>query len=185
VKYERSAAWYVVDSLRGKIRLSFLLDGLDDFRSAVAANVPRDRWVRAFPGLAAPGISSRGNPAEPAQSLLGPNPFAHTPNRAAGAILLGVGAMMLAFTWYEALREGLFPEKSAIFGPVAIVVGIGLLVHGPAMGRTHVNHLSRIYAICGTLAGLGDVYLLAGHVDRILFLLPLLWLLPAWVFGRK
>jgi hypothetical protein len=32
-------------------------------------------------------------------------------------------------------------------------------------------------------AGLGNLYLLAGHVDRLLRILPLLWLLPAWVFG--
>jgi hypothetical protein len=186
VKYEPSARWYVVESPRGKIRLPLLLDGLDAFRSALEAKVPRDRWARAFPGLAAPPRPSpRWDPLQPTRYVLGPNPFAHTPNRAAGGILLGVGVMMSAFAWYEALREGQFGEKGALFGPLAIVVGIGLLVHGPAMGRMRVNYLSRIYAVCGTLAGLGNLYLLTGEVDRILLLLPLLWLLPAWVFGRE
>jgi hypothetical protein len=179
VKYDSAACWYVVDSPRGKIHLSFLLDGLDAFRSALEANVPRDRWARAFPGLAGPPhLPSRPN-------LRGANPLAHAPNRAAGAIVLVVGALMLAFTWYEALRESLFSEKAAILGPVAMVAGIGLLIHGPAMGRMRVNYLSRIYGVCGTLAGLGNVYLLAGEVDRMLLILPLLWLLPASVFGGE
>jgi len=186
VRYEPSAAWYVVDSRRGKIRLSFLLNGLDAFRSALEANVPRDRWARTFPGLAGPPRPSpRWDPLQPTRYLLGPNPFAQTPNRAAGGILLGVGVMMSAFAWYEALREGQFGEKGALFGPLLIVLGIGLLVHGPAMGRMRVNYLSRIYAVCGTLAGIENVHLLAGHVDRILLLLPLVWLLPGWVLSRE
>jgi hypothetical protein len=66
-----------------------------------------------------------------------------------------------------------------------MVVGIGLLVHGSAMERMRLNHLTRIYAVCGSVAGLGNVYLLAGRVDPILFILLLLWLLPGWIFGGE
>jgi hypothetical protein len=181
VTYDPLSYWFVVDSPRGKVRLSRLLDGLADFQHALEANVPRERWAPAFGQVVIrPSASSVARPGQAPARLEGQ---AQGANRMAGGMLLFVGAVMVAATWYWAVKDGLYPEKLALFGPMCFVIGAGLLIHGNAMERTSVNRLSRIYAFAGTVAGLAYIYFLSRHVDWILLLFPLIWLLPGWLFG--
>ena len=50
ISFNRNASGYVIRSWRGKIRISMVLDGLQDFLHIARRNVPPDRWQNAAQG---------------------------------------------------------------------------------------------------------------------------------------
>jgi hypothetical protein len=199
VSYEPTRAWFVVDSLRGRVHVSRFLHGLTDFRRALETHVAREKWAAAFG--AAPAVGSTRAHAEQGEHEL-TRTEKHA-RYAAGLVLMASGAGLTALAWFDALHEGRYSVKAALLGPLAIVLGIGTLVHsslGQGVTRRLAGHgggtqsadeiwLTRAYGFGGQVAATLNLYFLGYFADAgkakllFMFLTFLVWFLPAKMFA--
>jgi hypothetical protein len=114
-----------------------------------------------------------------------------------GLLLVGIGVGLGNWTWYSAHHQSQYSLKAAIVGPMALVLGLGMLVHGAGIPTTGATLLTRIYGFAGTVAALGLLHYLGyfnqpghGSTERLLesgplLLLLFIWFLPSRFFGPR
>ena len=116
-------------------------------------------------------------------------------SRGGGVLALIGGVIITGLTWYWAISDGKYDVKVAVLGPLAFVLGIGLLVHGAEIPVDGITRRARQYGFFGSLAGLLNLFLLGyfhkPHSSRVSLLLHLavpvvviaVWFLPDRFFG--
>ena len=116
-------------------------------------------------------------------------------SRGAGLLALIAGIVAIGLTWRWAVNDGTYDVKVAVIGPLALLVGVGFLVHGAEIPLDGIRPLTRVYGLAGSLAGILNLYLL-GYFARPLrserarlldLVLPIVmiavWFLPDRFYG--
>lgn len=113
-------------------------------------------------------------------------------------ICLLAGAVLTGVTWYGAIRSGHLDLKAAMFGPIGIACGLGLVL-GAQRAREGASRISlRCFGLAGAILGLMQLWVLGffgrkeASVDRGFDTLMLavfvgMWFLPErllWQGGK-
>jgi len=106
-----------------------------------------------------------------------------------------VGLGLTAWTWQSAVVREQYGMKAAILGPVAVVLGLGMLLNGADMPLDGITQLTRRWGLAGSVAGIVNLYLL-GFFDRahrsaaaryvdlaVPVVMILVWFLPDRFYG--
>ena len=124
-----------------------------------------------------------------------PRKEADAKSRGVGLLALIAGIAVIALTWRWALQDHHYSAKLAVIGPLALVLGVGFLVHGAEIPADGIRRLTRIYGLLGSLAGILNLYLLgyferphrsaaAGYIDLLLPIAMIgAWFLPDRAYG--
>lgn len=118
----------------------------------------------------------------------------HTPETLGATFVLFVcGGALLYLSRARGVGSDLLSQMAAALGPVALVLGLGMAIHGRDMPPTHVTVLARVWGLIGSIAAVVNLWMLgyfrqggpAGRAIRWLAPLALLgaWLLPARAYG--
>lgn len=109
-------------------------------------------------------------------------------------VLLG-GIAVVGLTWRWAAGDGHYDVKAGIIGPLMVVLGTGLILHGAQIPLDGIRPLTRIYGVAGSLAGLLNLFLLGfferphrSEAARLLdlavpILMVVVWFLPDRFYG--
>jgi hypothetical protein len=117
-------------------------------------------------------------------------------SRAAGLLCLAIGGVLTWLSWRWGIKTGASHAfKAAAIGPMAFVLGVGLLWSGAAMPVDGITPRTRRVGILGSLAGLSNLYLLGFFGDsrtgmRVVQVIAAAavigaWLLPARYYGGE
>jgi hypothetical protein len=120
----------------------------------------------------------------------------HTPESITGAtILFGCGIGLVTLTRLWGIRSNPMFLLAAGFGPIALVLGVGMAIHGRAMPVDRVTMLARIWGIAGSIVSVVNLqlmgYFATPNAERTFarFVIPLAllvaWLLPARFYGDR
>jgi HAMP domain-containing protein len=107
-------------------------------------------------------------------------------SRQSGVLLLLAGLALMWLAWRWRAGGGLAVVQAAVAGPLSVLLGLGLLIHGERMPRYGMSRLTRRYGIAGGLAGAACLWVITGYAEaptgRARWLLPVLatvvWLVP-------
>ena len=115
---------------------------------------------------------------------------------ACGILLLCGGALVYLSRTWNVFQRGPMGMFATAMGPVAVILGIGMAIHGGAMPPTHITTVTRAWGILGSLASCAYLWSLgffsagahsAGGAVRAVVPLAMVgvWFLPASYFGSK
>lgn len=86
-------------------------------------------------------------------------------------------------------------QMAAVLGPVGLLLGVGMAVHGLAMPTTHISRPARIWGLAGSVAAILNLWSLgyfaqgvgAGRTIRMLMPVALVvaWFLPRRFYGDE
>ena len=118
----------------------------------------------------------------------------HSANSIAGALLLlGCGAALIAMSQSWGIGADMMSQLAGLMGPVALVLGVGMAIHGTAMPLDRITTLSRGWGIAGSLAAVLNLWM-AGYFSRgglsksVRWAMPIAlvvaWLLPDRFYGN-
>jgi hypothetical protein len=119
----------------------------------------------------------------------------HNAESIGGVVVLlacGTGLTFLSHRW--GVGGNHMSQLAACFGPMAVVLGVGMVIHGVAMPLNRISLAARFWGIVGSLAGAANLWDLgyfqqggpAGRAVRLLMPVALVgaWLLPARFYGE-
>jgi len=118
-------------------------------------------------------------------------------SRGLGVVALLCGLAATGLTWHWALQDGSYDFKAALVGPVALVVGIGMLIQGAEIPLDGITPRTRMWGLAGSVAAIVNLYLL-GYFDgvdeaealgllklAIPVVITIVWFLPDRFFGGR
>src|SRR5688572_26599368 len=113
----------------------------------------------------------------------------HTPETiAATLICLICGSALLYLSHRIGVGKDMMRAFAAMLGPVGVVLGIGMAIHGGAMPPTRITPVTRVWGTVGSIAACAHVWFRgyfeqggAGGVVRLLMPVALIaaWWLPS------
>ena len=120
----------------------------------------------------------------------------HSAESIAGSVLLlGCGAALLIISRRWGVGSDLPSQMAAFLGPVGIVLGFGMAIHGTAMPVNRITTLTRLWGLAGSGAALVNLWLVGyftqggAGVRATKWLVPMVlvvvWLLPARFYGEE
>lgn len=114
---------------------------------------------------------------------------------AATVILLVCGTALLLLSRRWGVGSDLASQLAAAAGPVGVVLGVGVAIHGRGMPPSGITTVTRAWGLVGSAAALVNLWTLgyfamggaAGRVARWLLPVALVggWLLPARAYGSR
>ena len=76
-----------------------------------------------------------------------------TKSRMAGVVLVVLGSAGVAWAWYQARATGSFASRGSMLGPIAVAVGLWLIVEGPELPAQRLSVLGWVFLVLGLIAG--------------------------------
>jgi hypothetical protein len=120
----------------------------------------------------------------------------HTLESLASTVLLVVsGACLFAFSRSWGIDGSLVRQAAAFGGPLALILGIGMAVHGRTMPTNHISVPARVWGVLGSGGAIVNLWTLGyfnqgvglGRTARLLMPVALVaaWFLPARFYGEN
>ena len=112
----------------------------------------------------------------------------------ATAILLACGGALTLLSHRWGVGGDLMSQLGAVAGPVGVVLGLGMAIHGRAMPPTHITFPARVWGLLGSVAAFANLWSLGyfergGRAGIARWLLPAglvgAWLLPRRFYGEE
>ena len=112
----------------------------------------------------------------------------------ATVILLVCGGALALLSHRWGVGGDLLSQLGAVAGPVGVVLGLGMAIHGRAMPPTHITVPARAWGLLGSVAAIANLWSLGyfergGRAGVVRWLLPVslvvAWLLPRRFYGEE
>jgi hypothetical protein len=114
---------------------------------------------------------------------------------AATLLLLVSGTGLFAISRYWGVDSSTPRQWAAFGGPLGLILGIGMALHGRAMPTTHISIPARVWGVLGSVGAIVNLWTLGyfnqsgtvGRTTRLLLPVALVaaWFLPARFYGEK